>query len=61
MPAQPFYHKVDEVLFTATRVVSDNEINNVITLALQKIKGVVPESVTVVINDEPEAGDPADL
>lgn len=43
---QPFYHRIDGVLFTATREVSEQEVVN----ALKQIKGVVKESVEVEPN-----------
>ena len=60
---QPFYHRQDGVLFTATRVVSEAELAEAIVKAVQRIKGVVKESVEIEPNNyqEPEPGDPADL
>lgn len=59
MSAQPFYHRVDGLLFTAKRALTEAEIVE----AVRKIKGVVKESVEVEPDgfEEPEAGDPADL
>lgn len=59
MNKQPFYHRVDGLLFTATRSLSEAEIVE----AVSKIEGVVPGSTEIEPGgfDEPEAGDPADL
>lgn len=59
MAAQPFYHRVDGLLFTATRTVSEVEILE----AIMRIKGVVKQSIEIEPKgyQEPEAGDPADL
>jgi hypothetical protein len=56
---QPFYHRVDGLLFTATSVVTEQDIIE----AIGKIKGVVKDSVEIEPDGygEPEPGDPADL
>lgn len=58
---QPFYHRVDGVLFTATRDVSEDEFTEALKKALKGIKGVIINSAEIEEYSEPEPGDPLDL
>ena len=61
---QPFYHRVDGLLFTATDAVSEADFLRVLreSEALQKL-GVLVDSIEVEPTGwgEPEPGDPAEL
>ena len=64
MNKQPFYYRVDGLLFTSTRVITEDEFTAFIRLAAAKlpIMKIISESVEI----EPtgfsyEAGDPTDL
>lgn len=59
MAKQPYYHRIDGLLFTATEVVTEEQI----IAAIQRIYEVVEGTVEIEPGgfSEPESGDPADL
>lgn len=60
MNKQPFYHRVDGLLFTATRELSETEFLVEIRGPLKKL-GVIPESIEIETWGGAEPGDPSDL
>ncbi len=60
MADQPFYHRIDGFMFTATRPIDRDELIHLIAKGL-KAHGVIPHSVDFEEYHEPEAGDPHDL
>jgi len=62
MAKQPFYHRVDGLMFTCTESLTEDEFILALKLGLSKMRCVyVKDSVEVEEWHEPEAGDPDDL
>ena len=59
MNKQPLYHQAT-ILFTATRELTTDEVQEALMRGLAKTKGVIKDSI-VVEECDAEAGDPADL
>lgn len=59
MNKQPYYHRVDGLLFTATRDISQEEFIQAIKAPLKKL-GVLINSIELECMDA-EPGDPSDL
>jgi ferredoxin-NADP reductase len=60
MAKQPFYHRIDGLLFTATNGIDEKQFIDAIKEPLKKL-GVLPDSITIEEFFEPEPGDPSDL
>jgi len=59
---QPFYHRVDGVLFTCTTEISEEDFIEALEIGLKNIKcGYVKGSVEVEQWGGGEPGDPSDL
>lgn len=68
MPKQPFYHRVDGVMFTLTQPIDEDDFKRLMEIALKNLKTnkkglsiYVDGSLEVEEWMEPEAGDPDDL
>ena len=65
MNKQPFYHRVDGLLFTSTTGFSEDDFIRVFKWLAEsrmgRFLGIVPDSLEVEEYFEPEPGDPADL
>ena len=67
MNKQPFYHRIDGLLFTSTTGFGEEEFLEMLKQfagsKTGKKLGIIGNTIEIEINgyDEPEAGDPADL
>ena len=62
MAKQPWYHRVDGVLFTGTGDITQEDFEKALEKALVALKaGYVKGSLQIEEWAEPEPGDPADL
>jgi len=59
---QPFYHRIDGLLFAATVPLTEELILTILRKYGKRF-GILPESIEIEVDGfcEPEPGDPADL
>ena len=65
MNKQPFYHRIDGLLFTSTTGFSEEKFLKLLKQAMNsdagKKLGLIPNSLEIEDYYDPEPGDPADL
>jgi hypothetical protein len=65
MNAQPFYHRIDGLLFSSTTGFGEQEfiqlLKDAANLKKHKDLGVIIDSIEIEDYSDPEPGDPADL